>query len=177
MNRKSRPHGTHSRAKSNEYPKRGRDWRQLEDEAGHGLFAAAPSAGAGYSGSFCLAGLRSLDLELVEQQRRAGDAEPDGLGAVLDRGRSSGGDEIAAQRADVEISQNSAAHQFFVRIFGLDAIEQPRLEPWSHGFHVESVGQIAILAKFDQLCFEAGVRLGIGRLQNEIAGIEAQAQQ
>ena len=82
----------------------------------------------------------------------------------------SGGDEIAAQRADVEISEDAAAHQLFVPVFGPDAIEKPRLEPRSHGFHVESVGQVAILAKLDQLCLQAGVGLGIGRFENEIAG-------
>src|SRR5208283_2092911 len=70
-----------------------------------------------------------------------------------------------------EISKYASAHQFFMSVFGVDAIEEPRLEPGSHGFNVESVGQVAILAKFDQLCLETGVRLGIGRLQNQIAGI------
>src|ERR1019366_5007593 len=62
--------------------------------------------GRGVLGKLLLGGLRSLDLELVEQKRRAGDAEPDGLRAVFDGGRGSGGDEIAAQRADVEISED-----------------------------------------------------------------------
>src|ERR1700674_397601 len=91
-------------------------------------------------GKFLLSGLRPLDLELVEQKRRTGDTEPDRLGAILDCGRGSGGDEIAAQGADVEISEDAAANQFFMRVFGPDTIEEPRLEARPHGFHVESVG-------------------------------------
>ena len=58
-----------------------------------------------------------------------------------------------------------------MRVFGVDAIEEPGLESRSHGFDVESVGQIAVLAELDQLRLEAGVGLGISRLQNEIAGM------
>src|SRR6266851_9588421 len=119
---------------------------------------------------FLLRGLRPLDLELVEQKRRAGHAEPDRLRAVLDCGRGSGSDEIAAQRADVEISEYAAANEFFMRVVRPDAIEEPRLEPRPHGFHVESVGQIALPAEVDQLRLEPGIRLGIGRLQDKIAG-------
>ena len=133
--------------------------------------------GRGVLGKLLLGGLRPLDLEFVEQKRRARDAEPDGLRAVFDGGRGSGGDEIAAQRADVEISEDAAAHEFFMRVFGLDAIEEPGLESRSHGFHVESVGQVAVLAKFDQLCLEAGVRLGISRLQRRDCRDEARALQ
>src|ERR1700682_820238 len=50
---------------------------------------------------FLLGGLRPLDLELVEQKRWAGDAEPDGFRAVLDRGSGSSGDEIDAPGAGV----------------------------------------------------------------------------
>src|ERR1700681_4958745 len=70
--------------------------------------------GRGVFGKFLLGGLRPLDLELVEQKRRADHAEPDGFRAVLDRGRGSGGNEIAAQGADVEISEDAAANQFFI---------------------------------------------------------------
>ena len=117
--------------------------------------------------------MRPLDLQLVEQKRGAGDAEPDWLGAVFCRGRGSGGDEIAAQRADVEISEDATAHEFFMRVFGPYAIEEPGFEAWAHSFHVEPVGQVALFAEFDQFCFEAGVGLGIGRLQNKIAGVRS----
>src|SRR6266851_500153 len=108
------------------------------------LVRGLTACGCGVLGKFLLGGLRALDLELVEQKRGAGDAEPDGLSAVLDRGRGSGGDEIAAQGADVEISEDSAANQFLMRVFGPDAIEEPGLERRPHGFHVESVGQFAL---------------------------------
>src|SRR6266849_5672474 len=78
--------------------------------------------GCGVLGKLLLGGLRALHLELVEQKRGAGDAVPDRLRAVLDRGRGSGGDEIAAQGANVEISENAPANQFFMRVFGPDPI-------------------------------------------------------
>ncbi len=58
-----------------------------------------------------------------------------------------------------------------MRVFRPDAIEEPWVKPRPHGFHVESVGQVALPAELDQLFLEAGIRLGIGRLQNEIAGM------
>src|SRR5580658_1135280 len=154
------------RLKSNKYPKRGRDrastGRGDRDQRHSSRLVRLAERGRGVLGKFLLGGLRALDLQLVEQKRGAGDAEPDGLRAILDLGRGSGRDEIAPQGADVEITEDASANEFFVRIFGPDAIEEPRLEARAHGFHVESVGQITTLAEFDQLCLKAGVGLWIG---------------
>src|SRR5438105_4590491 len=72
----------------------------------------------GILGKFLLSRLRPLNLEFVEQKRRTGHTEPNRLGAILDRRRGSGGDEIAAQGADVEISEDAASNEFFMRIVG-----------------------------------------------------------
>src|SRR5258708_14130547 len=187
------PHRTLSHAKSNKYRKRERDRASTGGKAkgrvskAHFRHCQAPDKDSllsrksrlvrgltkrrcGILGKFLLSRLRPLDLELVEQKRRAGYAEPHRLRAVLDRGRGSGGDEIAAQRADVEISEDAAANEFFMRVLRPDAIEEPGFETRPHGFHVESVRQITLPAEVDQLRFETGIRLGVGRLQNEIAG-------
>src|SRR6266446_6676949 len=187
------PHRTLSDAKSNKYRKRERDRASTGGEAkghvskAHFRHYQAPGKdsllsrksrlvrgwterGRGILRKFLLGGLRPLDLELVEQKRRAGYAEPHRLRAVLDRGRGSGGDEIAAQRADVEISEDAAANQFFMRVLRPDAIEEPGFEARPHGFHVESVRQITLPAEVDQFRFETGIGLGVSRLQNKIAG-------
>src|SRR5258708_32175391 len=85
--------------------------------------------GRGILRKFLLGGLRPLDLELVEQKRRAGYTEPDRLRAILDRRRGSGGNEIAAQRTGIESSEDAAANQFLMPVFGPDAIEEPGFEP------------------------------------------------
>src|SRR6267378_2127067 len=187
------PHRTLSDAKSNKYRKRERDRASTGGEAkghvskAHFRHCQAPGKDSLLSRKsrlvrgwterwrrilrkFLLSGLRPLDLEFVEQKRRAGYTEPDRLRAILDRRRGSGGDEIAAQRTYIEISEDAAANQFFMPVFRPDAIEEPGLKARPHGFHVESVRQITLPAEVDQLRLEPGIRLGIGRLQNKIAG-------
>ena len=68
-----------------------------------------------------------------------------------------------------EISEDAAAHKFLTPVFGPDAIEKTWFESGPHGFDVESVGQIALLAELNQFGFEICIRLRIGRLQDQIS--------
>ena len=65
---------------------------------------------------------------------------------ILDIGVVSGSDQVAAQRAHIEISKSRAAHQFLVSILGPDFVEQARRELRTEGLDIVAVGQIALLA-------------------------------
>src|SRR5271156_7137332 len=128
---KSRLHRSLSPVKSNKYRKRGRERASTGGEWVKSIAATGSPilkkgiekcsakfpilisrrAGAEHWSrilrQFLLCSLGPLHLQFVKQKRRADYAEPDGLGAVVGIGRGSGGDQVAAQGTDVEISEDA----------------------------------------------------------------------
>src|ERR1700682_6842284 len=76
-------------------------------------------------GQLVFAGIGALDFELVEKQRRANDRCSDSPGSVADQRVVADSNQVAAQRADIELVENGATNQLFVSV-GINAIEKPR---------------------------------------------------
>src|SRR5579862_33446 len=92
-----------------------------------------------------------LHFQLIEEDGWGHDAVWNIHHAVIDVAFVSGGDQIAAQGTNVEISERPAANQFFMPILSPDFIQKPRREPRAKGFHIVAKGQVALLAQFDKL--------------------------
>src|SRR5260370_13670517 len=76
-----------------------------------------------------LTGVRALNFEFVEEQRRANYGCWNATAAVADERVVAHGDEIAPQRTDIKLIENSAADQFLVAIRVHAIQETPCIRP------------------------------------------------
>src|SRR5271157_3128977 len=116
---------------------------------------------------------RPLYFELVEQHGRGHDAVRNVRGAVLHTDVVTGGNQIAAHGAGIEISETSAAHQLFVSILGPDFVEQPGGELRTKSLHAVAVGKIALAAKIQKLALERLFGQRLGRSHDQVAVVRA----
>ena len=79
-----------------------------------------------------LALVRALHLQFIEQQRRSNHRGRQPACPVAHQRIVSRCAQIAAQRAHIQFAEHRPAHQFFMPVFGIHAIQQTRRIPRPH---------------------------------------------
>src|SRR6266852_1805847 len=121
-------------------------------------------------GELVLAGVGALDFEFIEEQRRADDGGGDAAGTIADQGVVADGDEVAAESADVELAEDSAADELFVAV-RIDAIEQARGVGGAERFDAIGVGLALVGNHLDDALLQRFGRLGFRAFQQQHAEV------
>jgi len=81
-----------------------------------------------------------------------------------------GGDQVAAQSANVEFVENRSAHEFLAAVVGPYAVEHARRQPRTQRIHEIPILHPAIAAFVDQLFLQILARARFGGAEKQISG-------
>src|SRR5882672_3531101 len=90
------------------------------------------------------AGVGAFHLQLAEKQRWTDDRGGRAAAAVAHERIVADGDQVIADRANVQLVEDRAAYQFFVAVFRVDAIQKPRRIAGAERVHAIAVGLVLV---------------------------------
>src|ERR1700730_1572207 len=114
--------------------------------------------------------VRAFHLKLIEQDRRTHDGREGNARAVADQGIASGGGQIAAQSAGIELIEDSASDHLFMSIVGPNPVEHARCKLRTERVHKITIFQSAIAAFFDHLLLELIARSRLRCADEQVSG-------